>query len=144
MQRMQVCVYICAAAVCTEEGRGSTLTHDLTKYYRYVTGKSILCYVARAWDCHSLHEALLAFGRCITARARSWHRFLLARTRSPEIAYVLKYTRERHLLRYNIAFRALNCMKRDRVKLALRISSSRRVIFFRATFTFGAVMRAKL
>lgn len=42
---------------------------DLTKYYRYVTGKLILCYIAYTWDYHSLHKAV--FRRSIAAQIRS-------------------------------------------------------------------------
>jgi len=59
-------------------------TYDLAKHYRYVTGKSILCYVAYvAWDCHSLHEASSAF-QSIAIRTRS-SRLTFTRTRELEL-----------------------------------------------------------
>lgn len=61
-------MYVCIANIYIKGGRGST---DLTKYYRYVTGKSILCYIACAWDCHSLHEAPPVFQRNIAPQKDS-------------------------------------------------------------------------
>jgi len=60
----------CMRVYLTKEEEEVPTKYDLTKYYRYVTGKSILCYVAYAWDCHSLREAPSAF-QSIATRTRS-------------------------------------------------------------------------
>lgn len=62
------CIYYAASTYMKEEEEVPTL--DLTKYYRYVTGKLILCYIACTWDCHSLHEASPVF-RSIIIQIRS-------------------------------------------------------------------------
>lgn len=91
---VDVCLY------CEHMHRRRKRKYDLTKYYRYVTRKSSLCYIACAWDCHSLHEARL-FEEILTQKNSDRNDYILLMMALLEMLnfkYIRKYMQKRIII----------------------------------------------